>query len=61
MEDVDERRYAAGQEVTVHYDPQHPLDTATVYTKRAAFGRTVGFAAGSPALLVVFIGNVFLV
>lgn len=60
-EDVDERHYASGQDVTVHYDPRQPIDTATVTTKRAAFGRTFAFAAAVIVLLVIFIGNVFLI
>lgn len=60
-ENVDEHSFAAGQDVTVRYDPQHPLETATVATKRAAFGRTFGFVAATFVLLVIFIGNVFIV
>jgi hypothetical protein len=59
-EDVDERYYDAQQEVTVHYDPLHPRDTATVYTRRAAFARALGFTVAAAVLVVVFLGTLLL-
>ena len=53
-EDVDERYYALQQEVTVHYDPLHPRDTATIYTRRKAFKRASGFVGASLVLFAVF-------
>jgi hypothetical protein len=58
-ENVDERYYADQQEVTVHYDPAHPRDTATVYTRRAAFTRAFWFAASSLFLFVLFVSTVY--
>lgn len=52
-ESVDERYFHMNQEVTVRYDPEHPRDTATVLTKRAAFTRVLWYVATSAPLLLV--------
>ena len=58
LEDVDERSREASREVTVHYDPRHPRDTATVYTGRAAFARVLGYMVAFLLCAGLFIGVV---
>lgn len=45
------------QELTVYYDPAHPIDTATTYPPRAALGRVVGYAALALLLIGAFVAQ----
>ena len=47
--------FADRPEVTVHYDPQHPRDTATVLTSRTAFIRVAGYATASLVGIGLFV------
>jgi hypothetical protein len=51
--------YAAGQKVTVHYDPRHPRDTATVLTPRTALSRVLGYGTLTVAFLIPFVAVLF--
>lgn len=59
LEDVDELYHESQREVTVHYDPQHPRDTATVYTGRAAATRVLGYMVAF-LLLAAFFASDFI-
>ena len=57
-EDVNDT-YAAGQRVTVHYDPEHPRDTATVLTPGTAFSRVLGYGVVTLLFLGGFVTTLF--
>jgi hypothetical protein len=53
-------RVDAQQEVTVHYDPAHPMLSATIYPPRAAFGRVIGYGAVAALLIGAFVVQLIL-
>ena len=57
-EDVNDT-YTTQQEVTVHYDPLHPRDTATVLAPRSAAFRLAGYAVGALFFLAIFVSAQF--
>jgi hypothetical protein len=57
-EDVNDT-YSVQQEVTVHYDPLRPRDTATVFAPRSAVLRLTGYTAATLFFLAIFVSAQF--
>ena len=57
-EDVNDT-YVKGQRVTVHYDPEHPRDSATVLTSRTAIARVLGYGVVTVFFLGAFVTTLF--
>lgn len=57
-EDVNDT-YVRGQLVTVHYDPEHPRDSATVLTSRTALARVLGYGFATLFFLGAFVTTLF--